>query len=59
MKAAYVVLGVSVDGQKEVLGIWVCANESSKYMFLNEVCQKNQNVKPNPLLLEIDDLHLS
>jgi putative transposase len=31
IKAAYVVLGVNMDGQKEVLGIWVGANESSKF----------------------------
>ena len=27
-KAAYVVLGVSLDGQKEILGIWVGENET-------------------------------
>jgi putative transposase len=31
IKAAYVVLGVNMDGEKEVLGIWVGANESSKF----------------------------
>ena len=31
IKAAYVVLGVNMDGAKEVLGIWVGANESSKF----------------------------
>lgn len=30
-KAAYVVLGVNMDGEKEVLGIWIGANESSKF----------------------------
>lgn len=29
-KAAYVVLGVNMDGEKEVLGIWIGANVSSK-----------------------------
>jgi len=31
IKAAYVVLGVNMDGEKEVLGIWIGANESSKF----------------------------
>ena len=30
VKAAYVVFGVDMHGEKEVLGIWVGANESSK-----------------------------
>jgi len=31
VKAAYVVLGVNMDGEKDVLGIWIGANESSKF----------------------------
>ncbi len=31
VKAAYVVLGVNIDGEKEVLGIWIGTNESSKF----------------------------
>lgn len=30
-KAAYVVLGVSRDGYKEIIGIWIGENESSKF----------------------------
>lgn len=30
-KAAYVVLGVNLDGFKDVLGIWIGENESSKF----------------------------
>lgn len=30
VKAAYVVIGVNMDGEKEVLGIQISANESSK-----------------------------
>lgn len=30
-KAAYVVLGVDLDGYKDVLGIWIGENESSKF----------------------------
>lgn len=42
--AAYVVLGVNMDGYKEVLGLYVGANESSKYWLgiLNEM--KNRGV---------------
>lgn len=30
-KAAYVVLGVNLEGYKEILGIWIGENESSKF----------------------------
>lgn len=30
-KAAYVVLGITMDGYKEILGIWIGQNESSKF----------------------------
>lgn len=30
-KAAYVVLGINLDGYKEILGIWIGQNESSKF----------------------------
>ena len=45
VKAAYVVLGVNMDGEKEVLGIWVGANESSKFWLsvLNDL--KNRGVQ--------------
>lgn len=44
-KAAYIVLGVNQDGLKEVLGIYIGKNESSKYWLgiLNEL--KNRGVK--------------
>jgi len=43
--AAYVALGVNVEGRKEVLGMYIGANESSKYWLniLNEL--KNRGVK--------------
>jgi len=43
--AAYVVLGVNMDGYKEVLGLYVGSNESSKYWLsiLNEL--KNRGVR--------------
>lgn len=41
-KAAYVVLGITLDGLKDVLGIWIGENESSKFwlMVLNELKQR-------------------
>ena len=30
-KAAYVVLGISMDGRKDILGVWIGAHESSKF----------------------------
>ena len=33
-KAVYIVIGVKIDGTKEVLGLWVGANESSKYWLM-------------------------
>ena len=44
-KAAYVVLGITMDGYKEILGIWVGGNESSKFWLsvLNEL--KSRGIK--------------
>lgn len=38
-KAAYVVLGINLDGQKDILGIWIGEDESSKFWLnvLNEL----------------------
>ncbi len=30
-KAAYVVLGVTMDGTKAILGVWIGEHESSKF----------------------------
>jgi len=53
--AAYVVLGVNLDGYKEVLGLYVGANESSKYWLgiLNEM--KNRGVE-DILVISADGL---
>ena len=42
VKAAYVVIGVNLDGEKEVLEIWIGANESSKFWLgvLNDLKQR-------------------
>ena len=44
-KAVYVILEVTTEGFKEVLGIWIGENESAKYWLgtLNEL--KNRRVK--------------
>ncbi|MCB2357392.1 IS256 family transposase [Clostridium estertheticum] len=55
IKAAYVVLGVNMDGEKEVLGIWIGANESSKFWLsvLNDL--RNRGVQ-NVLVFCVDGL---
>lgn len=56
VKAAYVVIGVNLDGKKEVLGIWIGANESSKFWLsvLNDL--KNRGTK-NVLIFCVDGLN--
>lgn len=56
VKAAYVVLGVNMDGEKEVLGIWVGANESSKFWLsvLNDL--KNRGLQ-DVLVFCVDGLN--
>ena len=56
VKAAYVVLGVNMDGEKELLGIWVGANESSKFWLsiLNDL--KNRGVQ-SVLVFCVDGLN--
>lgn len=57
VKAAYVVVGVNMDGYKEVLGIWVGANETSKFWLsvLNDL--KNRGVQ-NILIFCVDGLNV-
>lgn len=52
-KAAYAVIGINLDGIKEVLGIWIGGNETSKYwlLVLNEL--KNRGV--NDILIACVD----
>lgn len=54
-KAVYVAIGVKIDGTKEVLGLWVGANESSKYWLsvLTEI--RNRGVE-DILIIFIDNL---
>ncbi|MDK0709570.1 IS256 family transposase [Clostridium perfringens] len=55
-KAAYAAIGVNIEGNKDVLGIWIGASESSKYwlLVLNEL--KNREVK-DILIACIDGLN--
>lgn len=54
-KAAYMVIGVDLEGQKDVLGIWIGENESAKFWLnvLNEL--KNRGVK-DILIISVDNL---
>ena len=56
VKAAYVVIGVNLDGEKEVLGIWIGANESSKFWLsvLNDL--KNRGIQ-DVLIFCVDGLN--
>ncbi len=54
-KAAYMVIGVDLDGNKDVLGIWIGENESAKFWLsvLNEL--KNRGVS-DILIVCVDNL---
>lgn len=54
--AAYIMLGITLDGKKEIIGIWIGENETSKYWLglLNEI--KNRGVQ-DVLIFAIDGLN--
>ncbi|MDQ0193745.1 transposase-like protein [Paenibacillus wynnii] len=54
-KAAYMVIGIDLDGNKDVLGMWIGENESSKSWLsvLNEL--KNRGVQ-DILIICVDNL---
>lgn len=54
-RAAYVVLGVNIDGNKDILGIWIGENETSKFWLgvMNDL--KNRGVE-DVLLFCVDGL---
>jgi len=54
-KATYMIIGIDIEGQKDVLGIWIGENESAKFWLnvLNEL--KNRGVK-DILILSVDNL---
>jgi transposase-like protein len=55
-KAAYIVIGIDLDGQKDVLGIWIGEKESSKFWLsvLNEL--RNRGVQ-DILIVCVDNLN--
>jgi len=54
-KAAYMVIGIDLDGNKDVLGIWIGENESAKFWLtvLNEI--RNRGVQ-DILIVSVDNL---
>lgn len=44
-KAAYVVLGIQMDGRKDILGVWIVENESAKFWLSVMNALKNRGVK--------------
>ncbi|MEB3103303.1 IS256 family transposase [Ferviditalea candida] len=54
-KAAYMVVGIDLEGHKDVLGIWIGENESSKFwlLVLNEL--RNRGVQ-DILIISVDNL---
>lgn len=54
-KAAYMSIGIDLDGKKDVLGIWIGENESAKFWLsvLNEL--KNRGVQ-DILIVSVDNL---
>ena len=54
-KAAYVVLGINVDGYKDILGIWIDENESSKFWLSVLTELKNRGLQ-DVLIFSVDGL---
>ena len=54
--AVYIMLGITLDGKKDIIGIWIGENETSKYWLtlLNEL--KNKGVE-DVLIFAIDGLN--
>ncbi|CCJ34717.1 IS256 family transposase [Caloramator australicus] len=54
-KAAYIVLGITIEGTKDILGIWIGENETSRFWLgvLNEL--KNRGVE-DVLIFSVDGL---
>lgn len=52
-KCAYTVLGITMDGMKEILGIWISENESAS--FWTTVCNELKNRGVNDILISCHD----
>jgi transposase-like protein len=55
-KAAYVVLGINMEGYKEILGIWIGQNESSKF-WLNVLTELKSRGVQDVYLFCVDGLN--
>ena len=55
-KAAYVVLGINLDGQKDILGIWIGEHESSKF-WINVLNDVKTRVVKDVFLFCVDGLN--
>ena len=44
-KAIYLALGVNVEGQKELLGLWISENEGAKFWLYTLTELQNRGVK--------------
>lgn len=54
-KAAYMVIGIDLDGQKDVLGIWIGENESAKFWLKVFYELRNRGIK-DILIISVDNL---
>jgi putative transposase len=54
-KAAYILIGIDLDGEKDVLGIWIGENESAKFWLGVLTDVKNRGVK-DILISSVDGL---
>lgn len=54
-RAVYLALGIDCDGQKDVLGIWICQTETSKFWLSVLTDLKNRGVK-TILICSVDGL---
>lgn len=54
-KVSYVILGVNKDGFKDILGIWIGENETSKFWYSVITDLKNRGVK-DVLIFSVDGL---
>lgn len=48
-KAAYIALGINIEGQKEILGVWIGENEGAKFWL--RVCTELKNRGINDILI--------
>lgn len=54
-KTVYVVMGIDMDGRKDILGLWISETESAKYWLKVMTDLKNRGVK-DILIITSDDL---